>query len=122
MAMGPDVFCVQLWLSPGRAAHQAVAQAHVSMAQGYSDVVDIDLETFFDRVCHDRLVSRLAERIPDKRVLKLIRGSLQAGILENGVVTPAREGTPQGSPPSPFLSNVALDDLDKELEARGLVA
>jgi RNA-directed DNA polymerase len=82
--------------------------------------VDIDLEKFFDRVCHDRLLSRLAERITDKRVLKLIRASLQAGILENGLITPPTEGTPQGSPLSPFLSNVVLDELDKELEARGL--
>jgi RNA-directed DNA polymerase len=105
---------------PGRSAHQAVAQAQTYIEQGYRYVVDIDLEKFFDRVCHDRLVSRLAERIRDKRVLKLIRASLQAGILENGLVTPSREGTPQGSPCSPFLSNVVLDELDKELEARGL--
>jgi RNA-directed DNA polymerase len=95
---------------PGRSAHQAVAQAHAYIAQGYHYVVDIDLEKFFDRVCHDRLMSRLAERIPDKRVLQLIRASLQAGILENGLITPPTEGTPQGSPLSPFLSNVVLDE------------
>jgi RNA-directed DNA polymerase len=104
---------------PGRSAHQAVAQAQVYIEQGYSIVVDMDLEKFFDQVCHDRLMSRLAERIPDKRLLKLIRGYLQAGILEDGLVTPSKAGTPQGSPLSPFLSNVVLDELDKELEARG---
>ena len=104
---------------PGRSAHQAVAQAQAYIEQGYPIVVDIDLEKFFDQVCHDRLMSRLAERIPDKRLLKLIRGYLQAGILEDGLVTPSKAGTPQGSPLSPFLSNVVLDELDKELEARG---
>jgi RNA-directed DNA polymerase len=82
-------------------------------------VVDIDLETFFDHVCHDRLMSRLAKRTTDKRVLKLIRAYLQAGILADGVVTIPQTGTPQGSPLSPFLSNIVLDELDKELEARG---
>ena len=105
---------------PGRSAHQAVAQSQAYIEQGYSYVVDIDLEKFFDRVCHDRLMSRLAERITDKRVLQLIRASLHAGILEDGLITPPTEGTPQGSPLSPFLSNVVLDELDKELEARGL--
>ena len=105
---------------PGRSAHQAVAQAQAYIAQGYNYVVDIDLEKFFDRVCHDRLMSRLAGRMMDKRVLKLIRASLQAGILENGLTTWPTEGTPQGSPLSPWLSNVVLDELDKELEARGL--
>jgi len=104
---------------PGRSAHQAVAQAQAYIEQGYPTVVDMDLEKFFDQVCHDRLMSRLAERIPDKRLLKLIRGYLQAGILEDGLVTPSKAGTPQGSPLSPFLSNVVLDELDKELEARG---
>ena len=104
---------------PGRSAHQAVAQAQAYIEQGYPIVVDMDLEKFFDQVCHDRLMSRLAERIPDKRLLKLIRGYLQAGSLEDGLVTPSKAGTPQGSPLSPFLSNVVLDELDKELEARG---
>ncbi len=104
---------------PGRSAHQAVTQAQASIEQGYNFVVDIDLEKFFDRVCHDRLMSRLADRIADKRLLKLIRAFLKAGILEDGVVTVPEEGTPQGSPLSPFLSNVVLDELDKELEARG---
>jgi RNA-directed DNA polymerase len=104
---------------PGRSAHQAVAQAQAYLEQGYSYVVDIDLEKFFDCVCHDRLMSRLAQRITDKRVLKLIRAFLQAGILEDGLMTIPTEGTPQGSPLSPFLSNVVLDELDKELENRG---
>lgn len=104
---------------PGRSAHQAVAQAQAYIEQGYSYVVDIDLAQFFDRVCHDRLMSRLAQRITDKRVLKLIRAFLQAGILEEGLMTIPTEGTPQGSPLSPFLSNVVLDELDKELEDRG---
>jgi RNA-directed DNA polymerase len=104
---------------PGRSAPQAVAQAQAYIEQGYPIVVDIDLEKFFDQVCHDRLMSRLAERILDKRLLKLIRGYLQAGILEDGLVTIPEAGTPQGSPLSPFLSNVVLDELDKELEARG---
>lgn len=104
---------------PGRSAHQAIAQAQAYLQQGYEYVVDIDLEHFFDRVCHDRLMSKLAERIRDKRVLKLIRAYLQAGILEDGLVTVPTEGTPQGGPLSPFLSNVGLDELDKELERRG---
>ena len=105
---------------PGRSAHQAVAQAQAYLEQGDSYVVDIDLEKFFDRVCHDRLMSRLAQQIADKRVLKLIRACLQAGILENGLITLPVEGTPQGSPLSPFLSNVVLDEWDRELERRGL--
>ena len=82
-------------------------------------VVDIDLEKFFDQVCHDRLMSRLAERVGDKRLLKLIRNYLWTGILNGGLVTIPEAGTPQGSPLSPFLSNVVLDELDKEFEARG---
>jgi RNA-directed DNA polymerase len=104
---------------PKRSAHQAIAKAQSYIQEGYSYVVDIDLEKFFDRVGHDRLMSRLAERIQDKRVLKLIRSYLRAGILENGLVHVPTEGTPQGGPLSPFLSNVVLDELDKELEARG---
>jgi RNA-directed DNA polymerase len=104
---------------PGRRAHQAVAQAQGSIEQGYDVVGEIDLEKFFDHVCHDRLLSRLAERIADKRLLKLIRAYVQAGILDDGWVTIPEAGTPQGSPLSPFLSNVVLDELDKELEARG---
>ena len=104
---------------PGRSAHQAIAKAQGYLQSGYGMVVDLDLEAFFDRVNHDRLMSRLAERIADRRVLKLIRGYLQAGILENGLVSVPREGTPQGGPLSPFLSNVVLDEWDKELGQRG---
>jgi len=104
---------------PKRSAHQAIAKAQAYIQEGYGYVVDLDLEKFFDRVCHDRLMSRLATEIEDKRVLKLIRSYLQAGILENGLVHVPTEGTPQGGPLSPFLSNVVLDELDRELEARG---
>ncbi len=97
-----------------------MAQAQAYLEQGDSYMVDIDLEKFFDRVCHDRLLSRLAQQIADKRVLTLIRAYLQAGILEDGLTTRPTEGTPQGSPLSPFLSNVVLDELDQELERRGL--
>ena len=104
---------------PGRSAHQAIAKAQSHVEAGYPFVVDIDLEKFFDQVNHDRLMSQLAIRIADKRVLKLIRAYLRAGILENGLVSIPGEGTPQGGPLSPFLSNVVLDELDKELESRG---
>ena len=104
---------------PGRSAHQAVAQAQAYIAEGYHWVVDIDLEQFFDRVNHDRLLARVAERVKDKRLLKLIRAFLNAGVLENGLVCPIDEGTPQGGPLSPLLSNVVLDELDQELERRG---
>lgn len=104
---------------PGRSAHQAIAQAQRSVQSGYGVVVDFDLESFFDRVNHDRLMSRLAGRIADRRLLKLIRAYLQAGILENGLVHVPTDGVPQGGPLSPFLSNVVLDELDQELERRG---
>jgi RNA-directed DNA polymerase len=104
---------------PGRSAHQAVAQAQRYVAEGYGVVVDLDLEKFFDRVNHDSLMARLAARLSDKRVLKLIRASLEAGVMEDGSLSPVAEGTPQGSPLSPLLSNLVLDDLDKELERRG---
>src|SRR5580693_33360 len=104
---------------PGRSAHQAVAQAQRYIAAGYSVVVDLDLEKFFDRVNHDGLMARVAARVTDKRVLKLIRAFLKSGVMENGLVSPVDEGTPQGGPLSPILSNLVLDDLDKELARRG---
>jgi len=105
---------------PKRSAHQAVAQAQAYIAEGYGFTVDIDLEKFFDRVNHDMLMSRVAKRVEDKRMLKLIRAFLNAGVMENGLVSPSEEGTPQGGPLSPLLSNLMLDDLDRELERRGL--
>jgi RNA-directed DNA polymerase len=104
---------------PGRSAHQAVAQAQCYIAEGYGVVVDLDLEKFFDRVNHDSLMARVAARVFDKRVLKLIRAFLNTGVMENGLVRPVDEGTPQGGPLSPLLSNLVLDDLDKELTRRG---
>jgi RNA-directed DNA polymerase len=104
---------------PGRSAHQAVAQAQQHIAAGYGWVVDLDLEKFFDRVNHDKLMGKIANRIEDKRLLKLIRAFLHAGVMENGLVSPSVEGTPQGGPLSPLLSNLVLDDLDRELERRG---
>jgi RNA-directed DNA polymerase len=104
---------------PGHSQHGAIAEAQQYLAEGYGWVVDLDLEKFFDRVNHDRLMSRLAERISDKRMLKLIGGFLRAGVLEGGLVSPSEEGTPQGGPLSPLLSNIVLDELDKELERRG---
>ncbi len=104
---------------PGRSAQQAVAQAQRYIAEGRRWVVDMDLEKFLDRVNHDRLMGRLAQRVRDKRVLKLIRGFMNAGVMEKGLVSPTTEGTPQGGPLSPFLSNIVLDELDRELERRG---
>ncbi|MEE9184393.1 MAG: group II intron reverse transcriptase/maturase [Acidimicrobiia bacterium] len=104
---------------PGRSAHQAVAQAQQYIAAGSPYVVDIDLEKFFDRVNHDMLMGRVAKRVTDKRLRKLIRAFLNAGVMENGLVSPTDEGTPQGGPLSPLLSNLVLDSLDRELEKRG---
>ena len=105
---------------PGRSAHQAVAQAQRYIADGYDWVVDLDLEKFFDRVNHDKLMGRIAQRVEDPRLLTLIRAFLNAGVMENGLVGPSVDGTPQGGPLSPLLSNLVLDDLDRELERRGL--
>jgi RNA-directed DNA polymerase len=104
---------------PGRSALQAVEQARKYVAEGRQWVVDMDLEKFFDRVNHDILMSRVARKIKDKRLLKLIRQFLEAGLMTEGVVSARSAGTPQGGPLSPLLSNVLLDDLDKELERRG---
>jgi RNA-directed DNA polymerase len=100
-------------------AHQAVIQAQLNLNEGYEWVVELDLEKFFDRVNHDKLMGLLAKKITDKRTLKLLRSYLNSGIMEDGVVIPRTEGTPQGSPLSPLMSNIVLDELDKELQARG---
>src|SRR5438876_659608 len=105
---------------PGRSAHQAVEAAQQHIAAGYRWCVDLDLEKFFDRVSHDKLMARIATRISDRRLLKLIRAFLKAGVLEGGLVSPVDEGTPQGGPLSPLLSNIVLDEFDRELERRGL--
>ena len=104
---------------PGRNAHQALKQAKAYIEEGYEWVVDIDLEKCFDRINHDILMGKIAKRISDKRILRLIRRYLQAGIMVNGVVQERYEGTPQGGPLSPLLCNILLDELDKELERRG---
>ncbi len=104
---------------PGRSAHQAVEQAQQYIAEGYRWVVDLDLEKFFDRVSHDKLMARIETRVSDRRLLKLIRSFLKAGVMEGGLVSPVDEGTPQGGPLSPLLSNIVLDEFDRELEQRG---
>lgn len=104
---------------PNRSAHQAIEQARTYIEEGYDCVVDLDLEKFFDKVQHDKLMSLIAKVISDKPTLKLIRRFLQAGVMENGIVSVNREGTPQGGPLSPLLSNIMLNELDRELEKRG---
>lgn len=104
---------------PGRSAKQAVAQAQQYIVAGHGWVVDLDLEKFFDRVNHDKLLGQIAKRVADKRLLKLIRAFLKAGVMEDGLVSASVEGTPQGGPLSPLLSNLVLDELDRELERRG---
>jgi RNA-directed DNA polymerase len=104
---------------PNRSARQAVAKAQEYLANGHTWIVDIDLEKFFDRVNHDKLMGLVAKRVTDKRVLKLIRAFLNAGVMEKGLVSAIDEGTPQGGPLSPLLSNIVLDELDRELERRG---
>ncbi|MGC2475269.1 MAG: group II intron reverse transcriptase/maturase [Candidatus Sulfotelmatobacter sp.] len=103
---------------PQRSAHQAVAKAQQYIAEGNRWVVDLDLEKFFDRVNHDKLMAAMARRVSDKRMLKLIRAFLESGVMENGLVSSVEEGTPQGGPLSPLLSNLVLDELDRELERR----
>jgi RNA-directed DNA polymerase len=105
---------------PGKSQHQAIKQAQEYVSSGLRYVVDLDLEKFFDRVNQDVMMSRIARRVKDKRVLKLIRAFLNAGMMEDGLVKPTEEGVPQGSPISPILSNLLLDELDQELEKRGL--
>jgi RNA-directed DNA polymerase len=100
---------------PGRSAHDALRQARQYVADGYQIVADIDLEKFFDRVNHDILMARLARRIGDKRLLRIVRRFLEAGLMQDGVCIARHEGTPQGGPLSPLLANLLLDDLDKEL-------
>jgi len=104
---------------PGKSAHDALAAAKAHVAEGYTTVVDIDLEKFFDRVNHDVLMNRLGRHVGDKRMLRIIGRFLRAGLMQNGVCTNREEGTPQGGPLSPILANLMLDDLDKELEKRG---
>ncbi|WP_448767211.1 reverse transcriptase domain-containing protein, partial [Acinetobacter sp. AGC35] len=105
---------------PGKSAHDAVKQAQRYIQSGLRWVVDLDLEKFFDQVKHDMLMARVARKVTDKRVLRLIRAYLNAGALVDGTLERSREGTPQGGPLSPLLANILLDDLDKELTGRGL--
>src|SRR5246500_5802248 len=105
---------------PGRSAHPAVEAAQKYIAAGYRWCVDLDLEKFFDRVSHDKLMARIEARVSDQRLLKLIRSFLKAGVMEGGLVSPVDEGTPQGGPLSPLLRNIVLDEFDRELERRGL--
>ena len=104
---------------PRRSAHDAVKAAREHIEAGYQWVVDIDLERFFDTVNHDRLMARMKEEVKDKRVLRLVNEYLKAGVMVNGVVMESKEGTPQGGPLSPLLSNIVLTELDRKLEERG---
>lgn len=115
----PDFSEYSYGFRPGRSAHQAVLKAQEYVCEGKRWVVDIDIEKFFDCVNHDILMSRIARKVKDKRLLLLVRRYLQSGVMEDGLVSPTREGTPQGGPLSPLLSNILLDELDKELERRG---
>lgn len=115
----PDFSTSSYGFRPGRSTHDAVLAARSYVTDGHCFVVDLDLEKFFDRVNHDVLMARVARKVADKRVLRLIRRYLQTGLMTGGIETARSEGTPQGSPLSPLLSNILLDDLDKELERRG---
>ena len=117
--LDPTFAATSYGFRPGRSCQQAVLAAKGHVAVGYRWVVDVDLEKFFDRVNHDVLMSRVARRVKDKRLLRLIRSFLEAGIMSEGVVQAHEEGTPQGGPLSPLLSNILLDELDKELTRRG---
>jgi RNA-directed DNA polymerase len=115
----PDFSESSYGFRPGRSAHQAVLSAREHVAAGKRWIVDMDLEKFFDRVNHDVLMSRISRKVRDKRVLVLIRRYLQSGLMRGGILEQRKDGTPQGGPLSPLLSNILLDDLDKELESRG---
>lgn len=115
----PGFVPVSYGFRPGKSAHDAVKVAQTVISQGYRWVVEVDLDAFFDRVNHDMLMARVARKVKDKRVLRLVRRYLEAGIMANGVRRDTREGTPQGSPLSPLLSNVMLDDFDQEFWGRG---
>src|ERR671939_1476533 len=117
--LDPTFSAASYGFRPGRSAHQAGERAQEHIGAGFAVVVDLDPEKFFDRVNHDVLMGLVAKRVTDRRILKLIRGFLTAGVLQDGLVGPADEGTPQGGPLSPLLSNLMLDVLDKELERRG---
>ena len=118
--MGSQILTTQHWFRPGRSAHGAIKEAKQYVEEGYRYVVDIDLEKFFDKVNHDKLMSYVGERIRDKRVMKLIGKYLRAGaVMGEGVIIVRKEGTPRGGPLSPLLSNLYLNELDKELERRG---
>ena len=117
--LDPNFSASSFGFRPGRSAHDALRQAREYVADGYTVVVDLDLEKFFDRVNHDILMARLARRIGDKRLLRIIRRCLEAGLMTEGICIARQEGTPQGGPLSPTLANLLLDDLDKELEQRG---
>ena len=115
----PEMSASSYGFRPGRSAHQAVQAARGYVREGHTWVVDLDLKQFFDHVNHDRLMGQVARQVHDRRVLRLIRRYLQSGVMEQGVVLTAEEGTPQGGPLSPLLANIYLDELDKELEKRG---